>query len=300
MALCWVNGELLPPEQATVSVFDHGLLYGDGVFEGIRFYQGQAFRLVEHLARLQRSAKALRLQLPYSIEELTHAVHVTIQAYNEPDGYIRLVITRGVGRLTLDADTCKQGTVFIIADSLDYVAENIRQQGARVIIASTRRLPVDGLDPRIKSLNYLNHVLARMEATHIGADEAILLNRNGFVTEGSADNVFIVKDDTLFTPPISDGALEGITRELILELAPKHGIKAKECSLAPYDLYTADECFLTGTATELIPVRDVDGRQLTACPGPVFKKLNLAFQQVIRDECHCKHVDILNQTGKIA
>lgn len=279
--VCWMNGSLTPIKYARLSVFDHGLLYGDGVFEGIRFYRGRAFRLDAHLDRLSRSASALRLAIPYDRAALTEAVHRTVGAFDQPDGYLRLVVTRGEGRLGLDPVSCARANVFIIADELALVSEATREAGARLIVAATRRLAPDGLDPRIKSLNYLNHILARMEATNAGADEAILLNAQGRVAEGTADNIFIVRDGALLTPPPSDGALEGITRAVVLELAAREQIPARETSLAPYDLYTADEAFLTGTGAKLIPVREVDGRSLTHSPGPIFLRLSAAFHDLV-------------------
>ena len=290
MTSCWLNGQLVAREQATVSVFDHGLLYGDGVFEGIRFYNRQAFRLAPHLQRLYGSAQAIGLTIPYTQNEMREAIEHTIQEYvrnsSQHDGYLRVVVTRGIGPLGLDPSKCAKVTTFIIADQLDFVDDKAKQQGVRLIIAATRRLPADGLDPRIKSLNYLNHTLARMEANHAKADEAILLNQQGKVTEGSTDNIFIVKNAILYTPPVSDGALDGITRAVVLELAVQLGIEHRECSLAAYDLYTADECFLTGTGVELIPVRDIDGRAIAKCPGPIFKKLQAAFVNCIAQECN--------------
>ncbi len=281
-AICWLNGRILPAAEATLSVFDHGLLYGDGVFEGIRFYARRPFRLKAHLERLYLSARAIALTVPYEMAALTAAVAATVAAAPEEDGYLRLVVTRGVGPLGIDPRGCREPALFILADRLRMVPEAARAQGARVIIAATRRLPPDGLDPRIKSLNYLNHILARMEANHAGADEAILLNGAGRVAEGTADNVFIVKGGRLLTPPPVEGALAGITREVVLELAVEAGIPAAEMPLAPYDLYTADECFLTGTGAELIPVAEVDGRRMARCPGPVFETLLARFRNRVR------------------
>jgi branched-chain amino acid aminotransferase len=289
-AVCWINGQVVALADARVPVSDHGLLYGDGVFEGIRFYFGRAFRLDAHLERLYRSAAALKLRLPLGRDELRDAIEATIAAFGRPDGYLRLVVTRGAGKLGLDPAGCAQPNAFIIADELAMVSEQARRGGARVIIASTRRLPPDGLDPRVKSLNYLNHVLARMEASHAGADEAILLNAQGRVAEGTADNVFIVRDGTLLTPPVSDGALEGVTRAAVIELAHAAAIPCAERSLTPYDLHTAAECFLTGTGAELIPVRDVDGRAPAACPGPVFTRLYESFHALVRCECAAPHL----------
>lgn len=279
--ICWMNGQLVAPDQARVSVYDHGFLYGDGVFEGIRFYGGRAFRLEAHLQRLQLSARALALALPYGLAQITEAVAEVIAASPSPDGYMRIVVTRGVGPLGIDPSRCESPSLFILANRLKMVSDAAREKGARVIIAATRRLGPDGLDPRIKSLNYLNHILARMEANHAGADEAILLNSAGRVAEGSADNVFIVKGGVLLTPPVIEGALDGITRQVVLELAQALGIPARESPLAPYDLYTADECFLTGTGAELIPVAEVDGRPLSDCPGPFYRRLAGAFRELV-------------------
>ena len=283
-SLCWLNGEIMPTAQARIPVSDHGLLYGDGVFEGIRFYNGRAFRLQAHLDRLRDSADAIGLQLPTHQNELEKAIDDLIDAFGAPDGYLRLVVTRGEGPLGLDPARCKQGNVFIIAAHMALVSAEQRQQGIRAIIAATRRLPVNGLDPRIKSLNYLNHILARMEATYAGAQEAILLNASGYVTEGTADNVFIMKNGRLLTPPVSDGALDGITRSVVIELAAQMGLTCEEKTLAPYDLYTADECFLTGTGAELIPVREIDGRALKRGPGDVFIRLQQQFRALIEQE----------------
>lgn len=281
----WINGRIVPTEQACIPLTDHGLLYGDGVFEGIRFYHGRALRLRQHVERWYRSARVLCLVIPLSEKELAAAVAETIAAYNGADGYLRVVVTRGAGKLGLDPKSCVRPNVFIIADALAMVSAEVRAQGARVIISSTRRVSPDGLDPRIKSLNYLNHIMARMEAANASADEAILLNAQGRVTEGTADNVFIVRGGKLYTPPASDGALQGITRELVMELANELGIACAEVSLSAYDLYTADECFLTGTGAELIPVREVDGRVLTSSPGPLFARVQQAFQALVRREC---------------
>jgi branched-chain amino acid aminotransferase len=279
-----MNGKLVAPNEASVSVFDHGLLYGDGVFEGIRFYHGRPFRLARHDTRLRQSAAAIRLSIPYDAGQLARAIDEVIADFGRADGYLRLVVTRGEGKLGLDPFSCGRPNVFIIADDLQMAGGSVRRDGARVIVAATRRIAPDSLDPRIKSLNYLNHILARIEAIDAAADEAILLNASGHVAEGSADNVFIVRDGVLLTPPVSDGALEGITREAILALAPEIGVPARVQSLAPYDLHTADECFLTGTGAELIPVREIDRRALRACPGPIYAALQTAFRRLVERE----------------
>jgi branched-chain amino acid aminotransferase len=280
-AVCWLNGRIVPPSEARISVFDHGLLYGDGVFEGIRFYRRQLFKLDAHLERLVDSARAICLDLPYTLAELAAAVRQTMAASALDNGYLRVVVTRGEGPLGIDPSRCASPSLFIIADQLRMIDAATRERGARLIIAATRRLPPDGLDPRIKSLNYLNHILARIEANQVGADEAILLNASGRVAEGTADNVFIVRRGQLLTPPPVEGALAGITREVVLELARSAGLVALETPLAPYDLYTADECFLTGTGAELIPVLQVDGRRMGACPGPVYRDLSARFQALV-------------------
>ncbi|MGY6275132.1 branched-chain-amino-acid transaminase [Methylomonas sp. MgM2] len=284
-ALCWLNGTLLPLSAASIPVNDHGLLYGDGVFEGIRFYNRRAFRLQRHLQRLELSARAIALAIPLSTEELTAVIERLIDAFADNDGYIRLMVTRGPGSLGLNPKGCEQPNVVIIADQLNMVDRSSREEGARLIVSSVRRLPADGLDPRIKSLNYLNHILAKIEANHAGADEAVLLNAQGRVAEGTADNIFIVRNACLLTPPCSEGALEGITRELVLQLAQAEGIETSEQPLGVYDLYAADECFLTGTGAELIPVAGIDQRVIGQCPGPVFRKLQQAFIQTIAEEC---------------
>jgi len=202
-------------------------------------------------------------------------------AYGQPDGYIRLVVTRGVGALGINPASCSKPELIVIADSLQMISEQSRTQGIRVIIASTRRLPPDSLDPRIKSLNYLNQILARIEAERAGVEEALMLNRRGMVAEGTADNVFAVRDGELHTPPVTDGALEGITRGIVMQLARETDLVVRETSLAAYDLYTADECFLSGTGAELIPVREIDGRVLRQCPGPIYGKLLQAFGDYI-------------------
>ena len=283
--ICWMEGKIHPLSEARISVRDHGLLYGDGVFEGVRFYHGTPFMLREHLQRLQDSARAIGLDCPWQPEELTDIVMQVVAAFSEAQGYLRILLTRGEGALGIDPRSCTQPQLIVIADRLQMIDPAVRKQGANLIIASTRRLPADGLDPRIKSLNYLNHILARMEANHAGAHEAVLLNTRGQVAEGTADNLFVVKKGVLLTPPVTDGALEGITRQLMLNLAREDGLAAREQSLAPYDLYTAEECFLTGTGAELIPVRSIDGRKPRQCPGPVYQQLSGCFRHHIEQQC---------------
>ena len=238
--ICWINNQILPLEQAKVSVMDHGLLYGDGIFEGIRFYNNAAFLLDSHLKRLAASAKALALNLPRSIYELNTLVQSVIDAYEFKQGYIRLIVTRGKGPLGINPAQCNKPELIIIASPLQMSDEQAQRVGISTIIASTRRIPADCLDPRIKSLNYLNAILARIEANYAGADEALMLNQQGHITEGSVDNVFIVKNGDLYTPPSIDGSLAGITRDLILKLAVEAGLNTRIETLAAYDIYSAD------------------------------------------------------------
>lgn len=284
--LCWIDGQLFKPAEASISVFDHGLLYGDGVFEGIRFYNGKPFKLPEHLTRLKDSADALALNIPYTDADLSEAIESLIATSQAHDGYIRLIITRGAGSLGIDPANCHEPTVIIIASPLHMVSEQKRHEGLRLIVSGVRRLAVDVLDTRIKSLNYLNNILAKMQANAVGVDEAVMLNTAGYIAEGSAENIFVVKNGGLYTPPASEGALAGITRNIIIQLAASNNISVRETRLAPYDLYTADECFLTGTGVELLPVREIDGRALKSCPGEIFKVIEQAFHQFIEEETH--------------
>jgi len=281
---CWINGSIVSPENARISVYDHGLLYGDGVFEGIRFYGKRCFRVKQHLQRLAYSAQAIGLDLPLDQSQLIRGIEQAVSASSLKDGYVRLLVTRGEGPLGLDPTPCRKPNVIILIDRLSLIPAETRKRGASVIISSTRRLNPDGLDPRIKSLNYLNHILARMEASHAGADEAILLNSSGRVAEGSADNIFIVRDKMLITPPVTEGALDGITRQCILELAQQVSLKPVEQPIAAYDLYNAEECFLTGTGAEIIPVATIDGRTIAHCPGKYFEGLTDAYTRMIEQE----------------
>ncbi|MBF0276508.1 MAG: branched-chain-amino-acid transaminase [SAR324 cluster bacterium] len=284
MPVCWFNGNIMDASEAKISVFDHGLLYGDGVFEGLRFYQGKVFRLLSHLERFEKSARAIMLPLPFDHKTLAMAVEETIKASNQSEGYIRMVATRGEGPLGINPATCTQGCLFMIADQLQMSNARILSDGARLMIAATRRLGPDGLDPKIKSLNYLNNIMAKIEANQAGYDEAILLNQMGNVAEGTVDNVFVVADGVLKTPPVSDGALDGITRTVVLELAEKLEIPCQEKSLTAYDLFLADECFLTGTGAELIPVREISGREMTSAERPIFNRIQNAFSEVVTEE----------------
>lgn len=278
----WMNGRITDPAEARVSIFDHGLLYGDGVFEGIRFYEGRPFRLEAHLARLERSAGAIELPLPYSRDALRTAIDAVVARTGAPDGYLRLLLTRGEGDLGLDPGSCKRPTTIVAAAPLRVF--DSAGAGVAVIVASTRQAPADVVDPRIKSLNYLNRLLARLEAARAGADEAFMLNARGHLAEGTTDNVFVVREGTLLTPPASDGALEGITRDAVLGLANELGIPAREASLGTYDLRAADEAFLVGTGAGLVAIQRIDGRALPACPGPVFARISKAFDALVRRE----------------
>jgi branched-chain amino acid aminotransferase len=275
----WMNGRITNSEDARVSVFDHGLLYGDGVFEGIRFYGRRAFRLDAHLARLERSAAAIELELPYARDALRAATDAVIAHSGAADGYIRLLVTRGEGDLGLDPRSCKGATTILAAAPIKFFDDT--SAGVAVIVASTRQASADVVDPRIKSFNYLNRLLARLEAIRAGADEAIMLNQRGHIAEGTTDNVFLVRDGVLVTPPASDGALEGITRETVLSLAKDLGIPMRQESLGTYDLRVSEEAFLVGTGAGLVAVRSVDGRRLPTCPGPVFRRIERGYVALV-------------------
>ena len=281
----WLNGQLRPAAEARLPINDHGLLYGDGIFEGIRFYRRKPFRLAPHLDRLEASARALLLKLPYDRAAIERAVAECIAAFAEPDGYLRLVVTRGSGPMSLDPGGCATPNLFLIAERVAMVSAEKRRAGIEMITAATRRPGPTVLDPRIKSLNYLNNILAKLEARHAGADEALLLNDRGQVTEATAENLFLVREGILYTPPVSDGALDGITRRLVLELCAAEGIEVRERSLTPYDIHTGEECFLCGTGAELIPVRALDGRPLGEATGPLYLRLQTAFTRLIEQEC---------------
>jgi branched-chain amino acid aminotransferase len=270
----FIDGKYYSERDAKVSVFDHGLLYGDGVFEGIRAYHGRVFKLKEHIDRLFYSAKAILLELPMSHAALVKATVETCRANKLRDGYIRLVVTRGVGTLGLNPRTCKKPSVIIIADKIQLYPPEYYQRGLDIITVPTVRNLHSALNPAIKSLNYLNNILAKIEANNAGVEEAVMLNAEGFVAECTGDNLFIVKNRALFTPPLSAGALYGITRQTVIELAEEAGLKVSEPNLTRYDLFNADECFLTGTGAELIPVVKIDGRVIgTGKPGPITRRL---------------------------
>ena len=276
----YIDGKYYDKADAKVSVFDHGLLYGDGIFEGIRIYNGKVFRLKEHIERLYESAKAIILEIPMTKEEMKAAVEDAVKVNERKDGYIRLVITRGEGSLGLDPASCKKATVIIIVSDIQLYPKEYYEKGIALVTVTSRRIPSECLDPRIKSLNYLNNIMAKLEAKQAGCLEAVMLNTQGFVAECTADNIFIVKEGRLLTPSVYHGALEGITRQTVMEIAEKIGIKSEEITLAPYDLYTADECFLTGTGAEIVPVVKIDGRVIgSGVPGKITKILVENFKK---------------------
>ena len=280
--LIYIDGAFHDRDHAKISVFDHGLLYGDGVFEGIRVYEGCVFRLRGHLDRLYESARAVAIEIPMAIEAMSDVVVETVRRNGRRNAYIRLIVTRGEGDLGLDPNNCKRATVICIVDDVKLYREELYRQGLRVITASTRQIGPAVFDARIKSLNYLKNVLAKIEARRAGALEAVMLNHEGFVAECTADNVFIVKRGALLTPPLWDGALEGITRGAILELAARLGIPAREERIGRFDLFNADECFLTGTGAEIVPVVDIDNRRIgEGAPGPVTARITEAFREMI-------------------
>jgi branched-chain amino acid aminotransferase len=280
----YVDGAYYPKSQAKISVFDHGLLYGDGVFEGIREYNGVVFKLKEHIDRLYHSAHVLTLKIPFTKEEMTRAVVETLRRNKLKDSYIRLVVTRGVGDLGLDPRKCSKPSVIIITDKIVLHAEGAKENGVTTMFSWVRRNAVDATTQEIKSLNYLNSVLAKIEANANGVDEAICLEGNGYVAEGVGENVFIVKNGELLTPPTSTGALAGITAEVTEKLAAKLGIKLTVTNLTPFMVFTADEAFFTGTAMEMVPIREVNKRTIgTGKPGPITKKLMAEFQKAIED-----------------
>jgi branched-chain amino acid aminotransferase len=256
----YIDGKYFLERDAKISVFDHGLLYGDGVFEGIRAYNSRVFRLKEHIDRLFYSAKAILLQIPHSSRQIMDAVLETCRRNRIRDGYIRLLVTRGIGTLGLNPNRCKNPSLIIIAGKIQLYPPELYQKGMEIVTVPTVRNLHSALNPAIKSLNYLNNVLAKIEANNAGCEEAIMLNAEGFVSECTGDNLFIVKGEELQTPPLSAGALYGITRQVVMELGAEQGLKVREANLTRYDVFNADECFLTGTGAELVPVVKVDGR----------------------------------------
>jgi branched-chain amino acid aminotransferase len=270
----FVDGKYYDECTARVSVFDHGLLYGDGIFEGIRIYNGRVFRLKEHIDRLFHSAKGILLEIPMSRAELANITVETCRKNKLRDGYIRLLVTRGVGNLGLNPRTCKKPSVIIIADKIQVYPQELYARGMDIVTVPTVRNLHSALNPAVKSLNYLNNIMAKIEANNAGVEEAVMLNAEGFVSECTADNLFIVRNGELFTPPLSAGALYGITRQTVIELAQAAGWKVSEPNLTRYDLFIADECFLTGTGAEIMPVVKIDGRVIgTGKPGKLTRTL---------------------------
>lgn len=279
----WFDGQLVDEDDAKVSVFDHGLLYGDGVFEGIRFYEGRVFRLEEHVERLFDSARAILLQIPWTPEEVSSAIVETIRSNGLRDGYVRLVVTRGKGSLGLSPDTCPKASMFVIAAGIQLYPDSDYENGLKVITCSTRRPTHGSLSPQVKSLNYLNNVMAKVEAIRAGAGEGLMLNEQGYVAECTGDNVFIVNKGVIYTPPVSDGGLGGITRGVIFDVAEDKDVRILERSMTRFDIYTADECFLTGTAAEVIPVVELDHRPIgDGRPGPITGQFIEAFRALTR------------------
>ena len=274
----WFNGKLVDEAQARISVFDHGLLYGDGVFEGIRVYSGKVFEFQAHIDRLYDSAKGIRLKIALSKKKMIDAVERTVKANNLKNGYVRLVVTRGVGTLGINPFECKNASIFIIADKIQLYPEELYEKGLKIISATTVRNHPLAIPPQIKSLNYLNNILAKIEALDNDVSEAVMYNHMGYVAEATGDNVFVVRDNVVCTPPVQAGSLEGVTRGVVISLAQKEKIKVVEKNLTRLDLYISDELFLTGTAAEVIGVVEIDGRKIgNGKPGPVTKLLRKKF-----------------------
>jgi len=280
MPQVYLNGEFVPEEEARISVFDHGVLYGDGVFEGIRVYNRRLFMLDEHLDRLYKGAKVIRLDIPLTREEMAKRVCETARVNDITNGYVRLVVTRGKGDLGLSPMKCSNPSVAIIAATIKIYPDEVYQKGLKLVTVSTRRNNPDSLSPQIKSLNYLNHIMAHLEVIHAGADEGLMLNDQGYVTECVVDNIFLVEKGVVITPPTNAGALNGITRQVVFRLCPEAGIEIKEQELSLVECYVADECFLTGTAAEIAPITYIDERPIgDAKPGPLTRGLMETFRE---------------------
>ena len=280
----YIDGKLYDKENAKISVYDHGLLYGDGVFEGMRSYGGRVFRLAEHIDRLWDSAKAIWLEIPMTKAEMTKAVNDTLAVNDIKDGYVRLVVTRGVGTLGLDPNKCATPSIIIIADHIALYPDELYQKGLEIVTVSVPRTHPTALSPRIKSLNYLNNILAKIEGMQAGCIEALMLNHKGEIAECTGDNIFLVHAGRISTPPVDAGILEGITRNAVIGLAREVGIEVSEVALTKYDAYVADECFLTGSAAEVIPVVKLDGRTIgDGKPGPMTRDLTVRFKKLARN-----------------
>ena len=284
-SLVWIDGALVPQSEAKVSVFDHGVLYGDGVFEGIRSYNGRIFKCGRHIDRLYRSADAIRLRIPHTREQMKQIIRDTLDANGLRDAYIRLVVTRGAGTLGLHPFRCPNPGVFCIVGAIELYPPEMYEKGMRIIVAERPRIPVECLDPRIKSLNYLNNIMAKIEAIDAGCLEALMLNVHGDVAECTGDNIFIVSEGCVFTPPSDDGILEGVTRGFVMDLCAKAGVPCKEETLSLDDVFKADEVFLTGTAAEIIAVTQIDETKIgDATEGPVTKSLRTQFREIISSD----------------
>jgi len=280
----YVDGMYYPKSQAKVSVYDHGLLYGDGVFEGIRAYNGSVFKLKEHIARLYRSAHAIMLHMPLTEEAMMQAVLETLRKNNLSNAYIRLIVTRGIGDLGLDPRKCPKPSVIVIADTISLHSSEAKEKGITAMLTWARRNAVDAATHEIKSLNYLNSVLSKIEANISGVDEAICLDKNGFIAEGVGENLFMVRNGKIFTPSSCTGALAGITAQVAVRLAKNLGYEVAEVNITPFQLFTADEAFFTGTAAEIVPIREVNKRQIgNGRPGPVTKRLMAEFEKTVVD-----------------
>jgi branched-chain amino acid aminotransferase len=280
----WIDGEIVDGPEARIPVTDHGLLYGDGIFEGIRVYHNRVFRLDAHMQRFAAAARGIALDLPGGITAVREAVLATVRAFGSDEAYVRLIATRGEGSLGVDPTTCPQPRLICLVDHVRIFPPEKLAEGLDLATSSLRRPSPDVLDPRIKSLNYLNNVLAKLEAKQHGADEALMLNAQGMVAEASVANVFVVRDGVLLTPPAVDGALEGITRATVMELAAALGIQVREQTLSRFDFFAADEAFLTGSGAGLVPIRSLDGRPIGAgVPGAVFEKVRLAFSEAVAE-----------------
>ena len=280
----YISGDLVPQEEAKISVFDHGLLYGDGVFEGLRSYNGKVFRLREHVDRLWNSAKAIWLTIPMTRESMCDAIEETVRVNGLNDGYIRALVTRGAGSLGLDPNKCSNPQVIIIADAISLYPPELYEQGLEIVTVSVMRTHPAALNPRIKSLNYLNNILAKIEGLQAGCVEALMLNHKGEISECTGDNIFLIRNGVLSTPPIDAGILEGVTRQAVIDLAKAANIEVREIALTKHDVYIADECFLTGTAAEVVPVVKVDSRSIGAGkPGPITLNLKKRFHALTRE-----------------
>jgi branched-chain amino acid aminotransferase len=277
----YIDGQLLPASQAKVSVFDHGLLYGDGIFEGIRFYNGRVFRLEQHIRRLYDCARAILLKIPLTPEEMIAATCATVKANGLRDGYIRLVVTRGVGPMGLSPFKCPTPSVIIIADAISLYSEESYRTGLTMATVATRRPSHDILSPQVKSLNYLNNIMAKVEAIQAGAEEGLMLNDVGLVAECTGDNIFIIRDGAISTPPLTAGALDGITRGTVFDIAQELGIPIRERDFSRHDVFIADECFLTGTAAEVIAAVKLDGREIASGkPGAITQRIIARFREL--------------------